>query len=434
MKRRKIGIGAEAARALEIWIASAGTAARLLASLARARLSGTRVNRRRLAGEALSRLCERLGPTYIKIGQILSSRPDLLPPDLVEPLGRLRQDVAPVEAAPILAAMHAGLGAAAARVSRVERSPVASASVAQVHRGWLEDGRPVAIKIRRPGIRRTVDRDFRLLRRMAAVAGRLPGLGALPLAELVRELEGPIRHQLDFERERKSLSRLRASFELADRICVPAPIEGLCTGSVLVMEYMEDLEPVGAAGLSSERRRDIALAGLRALYKMIFLDGLVHADLHPGNVFLRAGGELVLLDAGLVAELTEEDQDDFVDFFFGLVNNQGRECARIVWETASTRPPDHRRAAFDRAIGELVAEYASLRSRDFEITRFVFQLMDTQRRFGVRGSTKFIMTVLAMVVFDGICKQLYPGCDFQAEARPFLITARYRRAGMAKAS
>ncbi|MEO0972776.1 MAG: AarF/UbiB family protein, partial [Pseudomonadota bacterium] len=164
---------------------------------------------------------------------------------------------------------------------------------------------------------------------------------------------------------------------------------------------------------------------------MIFEEGFVHADMHPGNVFLRAGGELVVLDAGLVAVLSAKDQRDFVDFFFGLANDEGDECARIVWDTALGRPDDDPTAwpRFRQAMVELVSRYAHLASKDFEIARFVYDLIELQRRFHIRGSTAFIMTVLSMVVYDGICKALYPECDFQKEARGYLIHARYRLTG-----
>jgi ubiquinone biosynthesis protein len=128
-----------------------------------------------------------------------------------------------------------------------------------------------------------------------------------------------------------------------------------------------------------------------------------------------------------VARLSAAEQQDFVNFFFGLVNNKGRECARIVYDNASYHAKGCDRAAFEEAMVELVAEHSALKSREFEVARFVYQLVALQRRFGICGSTKFMMTILSMVVFDGICKQLYPECDFQGEARGYLITAKYRR-------
>jgi ubiquinone biosynthesis protein len=191
------------------------------------------------------------------------------------------------------------------------------------------------------------------------------------------------------------------------------------------MEFMADLQKTTCAALDPAQKREAAIAGLRALYKMIFVHGFVHADMHPANILLNAQGELVMLDTGLVAVLSGEDRRRFVDFFFGLVNNRGLECARIVLEMALYRTPSCNEAGFEEAMVRLIARHSALKSREFEVTRFVQELIELQRKFGIRGSTNFIMTVLSMVVYDGICKLLYPECNFQAEARPFLIVGRY---------
>lgn len=379
-------------------------------------------------GEELARLCERLGATFIKLGQILSSRPDLLSHEVTSPLARLQDDAAPFAPCQVPALIEETFGHPLEEIfESFDLAPAASASIAHVHRARLHDGRLVAVKIRRPGIARRVEQDFRLMRFFARSVAWLPPMRPVPFKELIGELETPIRQQLDFGREAANLRRFRANFAGVEHVTLPALVEELCRGPVLTMELLEGLQKVTNPGFNRDERRTAALAGLRALYKMIFLDGFVHADMHPGNVFLRRWGEIVLLDAGLVAELEEKDLKDFTDFFFGLVNNQGEICARILWDGALWRSPHCDRKAFEAAIRELVGRHSALQSQEFEVSRFVFQLIETQRRFGIRGSTKFIMTVLSMVVYDGICKLLYPDCDFQREARGYLITARYRR-------
>jgi ubiquinone biosynthesis protein len=382
----------------------------------------------RLLGESLAKLCEALGPAFIKAGQILSSRPDLLPAEVGAPLRRLQNQLAPFD------------GARAAKIieTAFERplpdlfdsfdfAPIASASIAQVHRARLKDGREVAVKVRRPGVSRVVTNDMRILGFMAKALSTLPGMKAVPLPELVNEFVAPIKQQLDFHSEAANNRRFRKEFALVEHIRLPALVEDLCTENVLTMEYLDHLQRTDGNSLSAPERKTAALAGLRALYKMIFIDGFVHADMHPGNVFVREWGEFVILDTGLVAILDEDNQRDFVNFFFGLTNNEGRECARIIYENASYRAKSCDLEAFEAAMVELIARHSALKCHEFEVAHFVYQLIETQRRFKIRGSTKFMMTILSMVVFDGICKQLYPQCDFQSEARGFLITARYRR-------
>ena len=393
-----------------------------------AALRGRRGVARGLLGESLASLCESLGPTYLKIGQILSARPDLLPPELAAPLARLQDRVRPFDVRQVPALVEAELGRPMDEVfAAFDLRPVAAASVAHVHRAELLDGREVAVKIRRPGVTEVVDGDFSLLGGVARLLSHLPGVGALPLAEVVAEIEAPVRQQLDFRLEAANNRRLRRHFAGSEGIRIPALVDELCTPAMLTMEYLPGLRKVTAPGLPAAERRAAALAGLRALYKMIFLDGFIHADLHPGNVFLRSWGEMVILDTGLMTRLDDRDLQDFVDFFFGMVNNRGVDCARIVYDTALHRPAGCDRAGFEAAMSELIGRHAALRSRDFEVTAFAAQLMELQRRFGIRGSTRFIMTILSMVVYDGICKQLDPECDFQGEARGFLIRAKYSR-------
>lgn len=421
---------------------------RLLVVVARVLLFGVRLGVRALAarfgrrrrsagallGEELCALCEALGPTFIKLGQIVSTRPDLLPPAVVGPLARLQDDVAPFDAADLPAILEEELGRPTEELfDALDIEPVAAASIAQVHRARLLDGRDVALKVRRPGIVEQVTCDLHVVGTLTRALAKLPPMRVVPLVELAEELGGPIRQQLDLEREAQSLRRFREHFRGVEHITMPVLVDELCTERVLTMEYLDGLEKVTSGRFSESERRTAALAGLRALYKMIFLDGFIHADLHPGNVFLRQWGELVVLDMGLVAELTDDDLQDFVDFFFGLINDQGEVCARIVWDTALYREPNADRAAFTAAICDLVAEHSRLKSHEFEVASFVYDLIEIQRRSGLRGSTKFIMTVLSMVVFDGICKQLYPECDFQGEARGFLIMAKYRHNAVAAA-
>ncbi|HEY0430613.1 MAG TPA: AarF/UbiB family protein [Pyrinomonadaceae bacterium] len=377
-------------------------------------------------GESLATFCEALGPAFIKSGQILSARPDLLPAGVGTPLRRLQNRIAPFDGARAAKIVEAAFERPLDDLfESFDLEPVASASIAQVHRARLKDGREVAVKVRRPGVSRVVTNDMRILRFIAKALSSLPGMKAVPLPELVDEFVAPIKQQLDFHLEAANNRRFREQFAHTEHIRLPALVENLCTENVLTMEYLDRLQRTDLNSLSAAERKTAALAGLRALYKMIFLDGFVHADMHPGNVFVREWGEFVILDTGLVAVLDEANQRDFVDFFFGLINNEGRVNARIIYENASYRAKNCDREAFEAEMVKLIARHSALKCHEFEVAQFVYELMEAQRRFKIRGSTKFMMTILSMVVYDGICKQLYPECDFQSEARGFLITARY---------
>lgn len=409
-----------AARIVELAAIVAGYGVRLAARRVRGPIRGP---------EVAAALAEALGPAYVKAAQILGARPDLLGEDWIAAFARLQDRVAPCAVSAIRLEIARHLGAEwESMFAWFDDEPIGSGSIAQVHRARLVDGRDVALKVLRPGIRRRVTTDVALFTALARFVGRLPGMRTMPIADIVGEVTQPLVEQLDLVREAQSIRRMRASFAGVERIRIPATIDHLCHDGLLTTEYAPGLTKLTELGGSAADRAQLALAGLRALFRMIFQQGFVHADMHPGNLYARGTEELVLLDFGLMASLHEKDLRDFVDFFFGLANDNGAECARVIIENATWLSPRFDRAAFVATMRTVIARHASLCSRDFEVAGFVMELIATQRRHGVRGSTRFMTVVIAMVVYEGICKQLYPECDFQREARGFLITARSRLA------
>ena len=380
----------------------------------------------RSSGAQLADLLEDLGPTFIKLGQIASTRPDLVPPGIVAGLSRLQDRLRPVPMEALRASIEASISAPiASKFSHVDPVPLSSASIAQVHAGRTSDGRQVALKVRRPGVRRTVTADLRLLGLLARIAQRLPPLRLVPVEAVMAEFAAAIEAQLDFDRELGNQRRLLATFDGIEGIEIPAPVEELCGPDLITMELIEqtakldELEDPG-------RRRRAALLAVRAIYRMIFVDGTVHADMHPGNLLFRADGGCVLVDFGLVARLEGPVQKDFLDFFYGMVVGDGRECARVIWDTAVSRTPTADEAGFVERVSGTVAKYHGRNAREFEVTGIAVELFDAQRSSGVRGSADFMMTIVALIVLEGVAKQLDPELDFQGEARQFVPAARGR--------
>lgn len=379
-----------------------------------------------LCGACLTGLFESLGATYIKVGQILSSRPDLLPPDIVMALSRLQDQVASFDGRNIPRLIEEAFGR---RLEEIFESfdlvPISSASVAQVHRARLRQGPPVAVKIRRPGLVVKVRTDLLMLEFFARTLNRIPAMRFIPLTGLVAEFSQSIEEQLDFNLEAENCRRFYRNFEQARGIKIPKLFDDLCVESVLTMEYLDGLLKVGELDFSRRQYEMVAATSLRAFYQMVFVDGFVHCDMHPGNVFFRDDGQFVILDMGLVARLDDTTLNNFLEFFFGMVTNNGQKCARIIYETATFRAKDCDREKFEAAVAAVVNEYATRKARDFEVTGFATQLFNTQRRFGIRGATDFTMTILSLVVFEGIVKQIDPELDFQDEARRFILKAKY---------
>jgi ubiquinone biosynthesis protein len=368
-------------------------------------------------------MLERMGPTFIKLGQVLSSRPDLVSDEISGPLARLRDQVAPLPTSTITRIIEESFETPLDQVFMSFRiEPVATGSIAQVHMATIRSGQTVAVKVQRPSLKTVMERDFSVLRFIGLVLEQAPGFGTVPFRDLFRELEVTIQAQLNFEREADNNVRFLRNLAARRNVRIPRLLPELCNRAVITMEYMSDLMPVETLKLSDEKRRAAAKAGLKVLYQMIFVDGLVHADLHPGNVFFLANGEMVILDFGLVASLDEEAREQFRKFFFAMATNQGSVCARIVQQTAQSLSPGFDPAAFTEAMSVMVDRFAGRRVQDFEVARFATELFDLQRRFGVRGSTTFTMTIISLLLFEGILKTLDPKIDFQREAAAFILT------------
>ena len=370
-------------------------------------------------GVAIAAALERMGPVFIKLGQVLSARPDIVPPWLVRSLARLRDDVSPVAAEDIIARVEAELGHSyRIAFSSFEPVPIAVGSVAQVHRAVLRNGAVVAVKVRRPGALEAARMDLRIIEYMARALEKLPGFTSIPFLALTRELTRALEAQFDLSREALDMIRVREGIRDRTEVVIPRVHTLWSTQAMLTMDYIDGLVPVDAIELSERERVDLARSGLHAVYDMLFLNGLMHADLHPGNVFFLPGPRIVLLDFGLVATLAGRSRGDFRDFFRAMATNDGATCARIVLDTAEAVGGS--RDAFTRDMVAMVDRFAGLAVEDFEVAGFAVALFDTQRKHRVRGSADFTMTIVSLAVFEGILKTLHPGMDFQHEAQVYL--------------
>lgn len=386
-----------------------------------ARLQGKKMPWRASLGLSMAEFCVRSGATFIKVGQLLSTRQDLLPPEMLPPLLELQDRVAPFSFREVPKILRSQFGRSPRSIFAAFNSNVlASASIANVYKARLHDGRVVAVKIRRPGIARQVHDDLRIMEFVAGLMSRLPAFRLVPVVEVIGEFSQAIVQQLDFRREAANNKRFQESFAHNPGVRIPRLVEELCTDEVLTMEYVPNLGRLNLTGSSQGSYKEALITGLRALYQMIFVDGFIHCDLHTGNLYLRDDGTVVILDTGFVATLPSQDRHDFVDFFYAIAGNDGIGCARIMYETASYKSPRFDKAEFDKTVIALIEKTSGAKAGAFEVSAFVVQLFDMQRRFGLRGTSNFTMVILSLLVFEGLAKLVYPELDFQGEAIPFL--------------
>ena len=370
---------------------------------------------------ALTDCLIRLGPTFVKGGQLLSTRGDLLSPAWCTSLGRLTDRMDPM---PGVLSRQALTGYARGRdwpFAELDDIPLASGSIACVYRARLHDGRRVAVKVRRPGIARRMTADFRLLAGGAAALQRLPGLRGTPMRAIVDQVAPVVLGQLDLDREAAVLDRLRVN--LGGLVRVPAPVHEACGEGVLVMEYLDGLGHFDRTVFDAGQRRTIVQDVLRAVYRMLFIDGLVHCDLHPGNLYLRRTGEVVIVDAGFVVELPPRVRRQFAEFFLYLAFGRGDGCARVVLDSAVSVAGARDLDGFRHGMRELITSSHRQRAGQFRLSAFAGRLFALQRRHGIAAAPEFVFPLLSLLVLEGMILDFDADVDFQAEAMTPLFEA-----------
>jgi ubiquinone biosynthesis protein len=378
--------------------------------------------RERLRGEVLARLLERLGATFVKFGQILSTRPDLLGPGIIQPLARLQDATAPAPFAAISRVLDEELAPALReRIESLEPKPVAAASVAQVHRARLAGGRVVALKIQRPEARRQIERDLAILGFFARLFDRIPSVAMLSLPGAVARFGQALAGQLDFRAEARNNRRFADNFAPVDGVGVPELVVELSTERVLCMEFVEGVKATEPEKVGGDRAR-LARIGGEAVLKMIFEDGFVHADLHPGNIILTPDDRVVLIDLGLVSDIPAELLRPWVQTFVALSQRDGALAAKLFYGYApSVGCSDY--AAFEREVVEYLDALYGKRLGEVEISVTVSGMMNVLRKHRVQIDPTFTVVNLALLVAEGLGKQLDPSIDLVPLAQPYLARA-----------
>jgi ubiquinone biosynthesis protein len=377
----------------------------------------------RLFARAAAQTCRLLGPTFVKMAQIASTRPDLVPVHLHRELAALRQSVSPRPFSSLAPGLPEPLRAAlrAGRL-KVREDPLASGSIAHVFEATEADtGRRIVLKIQRPGLRELLHADFRVMNTLGAAALRLPPFRTLPIARTLAELEDLILRQTDFRLEAANVREFAARYADWPDLVIPELCEELTGGSALAMSLVPGLDSDWMGSLPcGSARRQVRIA-TDFLFHMVFVAGRVHVDLHPGNLVFRADGTVAVVDFGMVAEMAPAARRMFVYFFFGLITNSPGMCTHVLLATALGRREDFDEELFAAAVARLIGRYTALNAAEYEVSAFIGDLFALQRAHGLHPSPDFLTTVLAFLMLEGTVKALDPGYDFQAAARDYIL-------------
>lgn len=335
---------------------------------------------------------EKLGATYIKLGQLLSTRADMLPAPYMEALARLQDRVEPFPYAEAEEIIEEELGARVSKLfSRLDPEPMAAASLGQVHRGWLRDGRAVAVKVQRPGIRERVLHDLEALHEVATFADTHTSVGRrLPVVDLVADFRRTLLRELDYQREAANLRLFRKNMAEFERMVIPAPIDDYSTSRVLTMEFVEGRKVTEISPLRIIELDGAALGDelLRAYFKQILVDGVFHADPHPGNVFLTHDDRVALLDLGMVGYVPAGMREQLLKLLLAVAEGRGEDAAGQLLEM-SDRLPDFSEAPFVHAIAQLVAQHENATAEEVQIGRVILEMTRISGEHGVRQPASF---------------------------------------------
>jgi ubiquinone biosynthesis protein len=366
------------------------------------------------APEALACDLEKLGPTFVKLGQVLSSRPDLLPESYREALTRLQDNVKPFPFPDVQRIVEEELGARLSKAFSVfEETPIAAASLGQVHRAALRDGRVVAVKVQRPDIAKTVATDLEALEEIAQfLNNRTDAARRYDFVGIVAEFRMALEAELDYVREAANLRLIGQNLEEFEVIVVPQPVEGYTSTRVLTMDYISgtkvtQIPPVVAL----ELRRDVLADSLiRAYLKQVVIDGVFHADPHPGNVFVTDEGLLALIDLGMIGRLSPQMQDRLLKLLLAISEGRGEEAAEVA-VTLGEKLPDFNEAGFRRAISTLVGRIGHQSIGEFQIGRVFLELSTLINDNAMRAPTELTMLGKMLLHVDEVARALDPTLD-----------------------
>ncbi len=378
-------------------------------------------------GRRLREALETLGPIFVKFGQVLSTRRDLLPLDMADELARLQDRVPPFPGDLAVAEIERSLGRPVAEVLvDFERRPVASASIAQVHLARLKDGREVAVKVLRPRVEAAIAKDLALLETAAGMVERLWADGRrLKPREVVGEFARHLDEELDLMREAANASQLRRNFAGSALLLVPEVHWDLCSQRVMVMERMHGT-PISQTSVLREKGIDIpklARAGVEIFFTQVFRDGFFHADMHPGNILVSTEGETrgryVALDFGIMGALTDADKHYLAQNFLAFFNRDYRRVAQAHLE-AGWVPPGTRVDAFEAAIRAVCEPVFARPLKEIYFGKLLLRLFQTSRRFNVEIQPQLVMLQKTLLNIEGLGRELDPELDLWQTAKPYL--------------
>jgi ubiquinone biosynthesis protein len=382
---------------------------------------------RSLAATRFRNVLEELGPTFVKLGQVLSTRPDILPPEFIAELKYLQDRVPPLTFEDIQEQVESSLGAGIEDLfAEFREKPLAAASIGQAHRATLRDGRDVVVKVQRPGIRQKIRSDLDILYYLARLLeATIEEVELYTPTAIVREFERAILNELDFLQEAQNIEEFGANFAEVEKVEVPEVIHDLTSAEILTMEFV-DADKLSDIEGGSERAIRVLDILLDALVKMVLYDGFFHGDPHPGNIMVRDDDTVVFIDFGLVGRLSESQQDSIIDLVLTVLTGDVDGISRTLLTMGRPMGRVNLRE-FKADIRSIRDKYLAMNLGDIEVGEFVQETMNAAQTHRIRINTNYAVLTKAAMTIEGIMRELEPDLDIMRKGMPYAKQLAARR-------
>ena len=373
---------------------------------------------------------EELGPTYIKLGQILSTRPDLIPMEFIRELAKLQDKVPAFPFERVRKVIDSEFGRPADDLfDQLDEAPLASASIGQVHRAVLKDGEAVAVKFQRPGIRKIIEVDLEIMLHLATLAERhIEELALHRPVKIVEEFARTLEKEIDYKTEATNMERAARHFLDDPHVYIPKVFRDTTTSRVLTTEFIDgikisNINELEAAGLD---RKIITARGADLVLKQVFVHCFFHADPHPGNIFVLPGNVICLLDFGMAGIVDRQTRDDFVDLVESIVNQNESRAAQVLLKlTHRDEEPDRRQ--LEREVADFMGRHLYKPLKDIELGKLLHQLLELATSFRLRIPADIFLMMKALSTVEGVGRMLDPDFDMIARATPFITRVKLDR-------
>lgn len=382
--------------------------------------------------ERIKTMLEELGPTFVKFGQIMSNRPDILSFELIEELEKLQSNVKPISCDTAIEVIE---NETKKKVEDsfidFEKECIASASIAQVHKAKLHTGEDIVVKIQRPGIQKVIETDLEIMYHLASIIEkRFPETSSLNPVGIVEEFSDTIKKEIDFFYEAAYIERFAQNFKHDKTIHVPGIYRDFCSKKIITMEYVDGIKVTHIEKLKNAGNdpKVITDRATRLILKQIFKFGFFHADPHPGNIFILRDNVICFLDFGMMGVLPPDYREHLSDFVIGFVNRDIKKISKAIFDFSHTHPYSIDIYKFERKLGELIEQFTYLPLKEIDMAKVIRKSIDLVVSFKIKLPSSIYLLSKALITIEGVARKLEPDFDIVKHIKPYakrLIQERY---------